>query len=116
MAIPLHETVISVSRRFYVGLIISLAIGASSCRHYVMEVPKQPEEERAMKPYADAVWVDGEWEWRKDHHEFKNGYYNPPHRNSAFVPGQWKHSARGYYYTHGRWKKSNKAENDAVNH
>jgi hypothetical protein len=84
-----------------------LTLASLACsRHYVMDVPKEPEEERAMQPYANSVWIHGEWEWRKDHHEFKGGYYDLPHRGSEYLPGKWISSAKGYYYKHGHWKRS----------
>jgi hypothetical protein len=116
IAISHHGKVNRLPRSVWAAFILSLAFSVSSCRHYAIEIPKQPEEEMAMKPYADAVWVSGDWEWKKDHHEFKKGYYNPPHRNGAYVPGQWKHSSKGYYYVRGNWKKSGNVENDAVKH
>jgi hypothetical protein len=81
-------------------------IATSCARHYVMEVPREPEQEKAMKPYDNAVWIDGEWEWHKNHHEFVKGYYNPSRHGSSYMPGEWKHSAKGYYYRHGHWRKS----------
>jgi hypothetical protein len=87
------------------GVLVCVFGILQGCHHYVMEVPKAPEEISTMKPYDNAVWVNGEWEWRKGHHEWKSGHYNPPHRNSAYVAGEWKKSRKGYYYVHGRWKK-----------
>ena len=56
-------------------------------------------------PYAGAVWVGPEWQWRGGHYVTAPGYWARPGRHGAiWVPGHWKYSPKGYKWVPGHWR------------
>ena len=57
------------------------------------------------RPYAGAVWVGPEWQWRNGQYVSAPGYWSKPHHYRAvWVPGNWKYSRRGYRWVPGHWR------------
>lgn len=56
-------------------------------------------------PFAGAVWVGPEWQWRGGKYVCVQGYWAKPHRHGAiWVPGHWQYTRRGYKWVPGHWK------------
>jgi hypothetical protein len=56
-------------------------------------------------PYAGAVWIGPEWQWRGGRYVTAPGYWARPGRYGAvWVPGHWKYSRRGYKWVPGHWR------------
>ena len=56
-------------------------------------------------PYAGAVWIGPEWQWRGGHYVMVSGYWAKPRGHSAiWVPGHWKYSRKGYKWVPGHWR------------
>jgi hypothetical protein len=79
----------------------------SSCRPsrvYVRERPTAPYYARPTPPYANAVWIDGEWAWRNGRYEYLNPHYVTPRRGRAWNPGHWESRRRGQVWVGGKWR------------
>ncbi|MBI5858282.1 MAG: YXWGXW repeat-containing protein [Sphingobacteriales bacterium] len=56
-------------------------------------------------PFAGAVWVGPEWQWRGGNYVCVPGYWARPHRHGAvWVPGHWQYGRRGYKWVPGHWR------------
>jgi hypothetical protein len=56
-------------------------------------------------PFAGAVWVGPEWQWRGERYECVPGYWARPHHFGAvWVPGHWKNTRWGFKWVPGHWK------------
>lgn len=91
--------------RLWIGLALagSLLAGCSGS-YYVAERPVEPVYRRPVAPYAGAVWVPGEWEWRGGHYEYVHGYWARPRGKRVYVSGSWQHGPKGYYWHRGHWR------------
>ena len=59
----------------------------------------------AHRPYAGAVWVSPEWQWRGGQYVSVPGYWAKPGRHGAqWIPGHWQNSRRGYRWVPGHWR------------
>ena len=90
-------------------VLIGLALAGSlltSCAgsFYVSERPVAPVYTRPVAPYAGAVWVPGEWEWRGGRYVYVNGYWARPRNKHVYVEGTWVQGPRGYYWQRGHWR------------
>ena len=56
-------------------------------------------------PFAGAVWIGPEWQWRGGNYVTVPGYWARPGRHGAiWVPGHWKYSRKGYSWVPGHWR------------
>ncbi len=88
------------------GLMLALAgsLFMTSCAgYYVYERPAEPVYQRPVRPYADAVWVEGEWAWNGGRYVYQRGYWTRA-RGQAWVRGYWEQSPRGYRWHKGHWR------------
>ena len=84
-----------------------MVILVSSCgpsRVAVRDRPVAPFVVRPAAPYANAVWIDGEWRWRSGRYEYIHPHYVTPRRGRAWVPGHWTSTRRGNVWVKGRWR------------
>jgi hypothetical protein len=70
----------------------------------VRERPIEPYYRQPAAPYANAVWIPGEWQWRGGHYVYVHGYYTHTRRNTVWVAGHWVNTPRGYYWERGHWR------------
>ena len=57
------------------------------------------------RPFASAIWIGPEWQWRGGKYIVVPGYWaKPKHPRATWVPGYWKHSRRGYRWIPGHWR------------
>ena len=56
-------------------------------------------------PFAGAIWIGPEWQWRGGQYVAVPGYWARPrgHR-SYWVQGHWKYTRRGYRWVPGHWR------------
>jgi hypothetical protein len=64
--------------------------------HIVVKAPGAP-------PFAGAIWIGPEWEWRGGKYVVVPGYWAKP-RKEAWVPGHWVRERRQYRWVPGHWK------------
>lgn len=90
------------------GLMLALAgsLFMSSCAgYYVYERPAEPVYERPVRPYAGAVWVEGEWTWNGGRYVYARGYWARPRAGRAWVRGHWEQGGqRGWRWRKGYWR------------
>ncbi len=56
-------------------------------------------------PYAGAIWIGPEWQWRGGNYVAVPGYWARPQRHRAiWVSGYWKYSRHGYRWVPGHWR------------
>jgi hypothetical protein len=90
-------------------LLIGIALAGSlfaGCAgtYYVRERPNEPVYSRPAAPYANAIWVPGEWEWRGGRYEYVQGYWARPRGTRVYVQGSWETGPRGYVWHRGHWR------------
>ncbi|GAB3920492.1 YXWGXW repeat-containing protein [Mucilaginibacter myungsuensis] len=86
---------------------IALAGGLfTSCvrSYYVAKRPEQPQEEQPAKPYADAIWIPGDWQWKGHQYTYANGHWDHPKKDHVYVKGEWVKGGSGYYWREGHWR------------
>ncbi len=73
--------------------------------YYVTDQPVEPVYERPTAPYANAVWVEGEWSWSGGNYVYTRGHWDHPREgHSTYVRGNWEHTNRGYKWHNGHWQ------------
>ena len=61
-------------------------------------------EHRWARPYPDAVWIAGHYEWAHGSYVWVGGYYAyPPHHGAHWVPAEYVHHDGAYFYRPGHW-------------
>jgi hypothetical protein len=60
---------------------------------------------RPVKPYRDAVWVAGHWNYMNGRHCWAAGYWIENRPNFVYVQPHWVKSGRGFYFVPGHWVK-----------
>lgn len=56
-------------------------------------------------PFAGAIWIGPEWNWRGGRYVCTPGYWAHPHaRRSYWAPGHWQYTRRGYSWRGGHWR------------
>ena len=84
------------TRKIVVMLVLAcfvptLILGCGST--YVVKAPPAPiHEVRPVKPYPNAVWIEGHWHWKSSSDKY------------AWVPGRWKRTHRGHVWVKGHWR------------
>jgi hypothetical protein len=90
--------------KFVFMLALSTSLFMTSCAgYYVYERPAEPVYERPVRPYAGAVWVEGEWAWNGGRYVYVRGYWARP-RGGGWVRGHWEQGPRGYIWRKGHWR------------
>lgn len=90
-----------------IGILLALTGGLlTSCtgQYYVTTRPAEPYYVRPASPYANAVWVDGEWIWSGGRYAYVGGHWERPHGGRAWVRGRWVSGPRGYAWRRGYWR------------
>ena len=60
------------------------------------------------RPYNDAIWIPGYYQWRPKHHRYawvKGHWGRPPHAHMMWVPGRWELRNKEWVFYQGRWDK-----------
>jgi hypothetical protein len=69
------------------------------------EPPSERVEVPSVRPYAEAVWINGRWTARGDNYAWMPGHWARPEAGKTeWVAGKWEHGDHGWYYTEGQWK------------
>lgn len=82
----------------------------AGCGGAVVVVRRQPPpprtEVRPAKPYPNAVWISGHWEWNRGRNDFVwvSGHWVKPRPGRTWVPGHWKKVPGGWSWVKGHWR------------
>ena len=90
-----------------IGILLALTGSLlTSCtgQYYVTTRPAEPYYVRPASPYANAVWVDGEWIWSGGRYAYVGGHWERPHGGRAWVRGRWVSGPGGYAWRRGYWR------------
>jgi len=90
-----------------IGILLALTGSLlTSCtgQYYVTTRPAEPYYVRPASPYANAVWIDGEWIWSGGRYAYVGGHWERPHGGRAWVRGRWVSGPRGYAWRRGYWR------------
>ena len=66
--------------------------------------PAARHEARPSKPFANAFWIPGHWEWRGGSYVWKSGYWVKPVKGKKWVAGHWRKTGSGYVWVNGNWR------------
>lgn len=71
----------------------------------VYQAPPQQQVvvQRPVQPYANAVWVDGHYEWNGQQYVWVPGYWVQQRAGYQFVQPRWVRRGNGYVYVRGGW-------------
>jgi len=62
-------------------------------------------ETRPGRPWRNAVWVDGRWNWNGHRYVWVRGHWERPHAGfSRWDRGRWERGPRGWMWVDGRWR------------
>lgn len=63
-------------------------------------------EVRPVRPYPNAYWHAGEWEWRPGLRSYVwvGGRWEVPVRGTVWVRGHWRPAPGGYVWVPGHWR------------
>jgi len=92
--------------KFGIMLAMAGSLFMTSCAgsYYVTDQPVEPVYARPVRPYVNAVWIDGDWAWRGGRYVYVQGYWARPRAGRAWVRGGWYHTPRGYTWHRGHWR------------
>jgi len=84
---------------------------------YVSVEPTYIETKRPNRPSNVHVWVDGDWVWRQQTHNYvyKNGYWSKPYRNKTYISGRWQSTQQGSQWNSGHWQRQGQVQNQRGN-
>lgn len=90
-------------------LLFPAVMTACSSRSYV-GVPPPPSKSEAppVKPFDEAVWIGGRWEWSGKEYVWKPGQWIDPAVGNSGSSGNWKKPAGAKKWVSGHWKKTSK--------
>ncbi len=93
-----------------VGALLFSAIEAGCSSRTYVSVPPPParSEIRPVKPFTNAVWVSGHWEWSGNEYVWRSGQWIQPASGNRSGSGNWKKNAAGKKWVSGHWKKTPK--------
>jgi hypothetical protein len=95
--------------RIVVALIVAVALTMSvmGCVEVVRTGPPPPRVEvRPALPYAEAVWIDGHWDYRGGNWVWAQGYWERrPFPGAVWVPGHWRETPGGWKWVPGHWRQ-----------
>ncbi len=86
-----------------VSLVLLFSAGGCSSGHYVSTRPPAVVMMRPAPPRANYTWIDGGYYWRGGRYMYRPGYWARPRCVSAYSPGGWVATPRGYYWRRGGW-------------
>lgn len=66
--------------------------------------PASRTEVRPVKPYANAVWIDGYWKWSGGRYVWVLGYWTQSRPGKTWIPGYWQQKGRGWGWVKGHWR------------
>jgi len=95
-------------RVLVIALFIALSgLATEGCAARAVYVKNPPpaarHEVRPARPFANAMWIGGHWEWRGNKYVWKSGHWVKPVKGKRWVSGHWKNTPRGYVWVKGRW-------------
>lgn len=75
-------------------------------REYVRVGPPSPRYENyGYAPGPGYVWTPGYYAYRGNNYGWVGGsWVRPPRARARYVPGEWRHHSRGYYWRPGYWR------------
>lgn len=65
--------------------------------------PAQVVVQRPPAPYANAVWVEGHWQWNGTQHVWVPGYWVQARPGYSFIQPGWVRRGNQYVYVRGGW-------------
>jgi hypothetical protein len=74
---------------------------------YVQQAPPMKQTEVIIvKPYPNAVWVEGHWQWHPRKHKYiwNKGYWTKPKHGKTWKHGRWEKKPSGWRRVQGRWE------------
>ncbi len=96
--------------RKLIMLTIISALFSSACATKVVYIKEEPPvkivEVKTAKPYPNAVWISGYWQWNAIKYKYVwiSGYWVKPHKNKVWISGHWKKTRSGWIWKKGHWK------------
>ena len=90
--------------------LLTLITIISACAPKVVYVQQAPPEKQVetiiVKPYANAVWIEGHWQWnpRKHKYVWKKGYWTKPKHGKIWKHGRWEKKHGGWIRVRGHWE------------
>src|SRR5512133_1960352 len=90
-------------RIIYLTSIAGLGLFVNSCvggYGYVNTEPAYVEYERPARPSELHVWVDGDYSYNRQSHNYvqRQGSWVRPNQGQVYVTGSWQTSSRGKYW------------------
>ncbi len=92
------------------GGLLALAVPAFAQIHIGLGInigpPHPPRERIVVRPYQDAVWIAGYYQWHVRHHRYiwvPGRWERPPRPHSVWVPSRWERRHNEWVFYEGRW-------------
>lgn len=95
--------------RFVVALLALALVAIGGCypyvgRAYVRRAPPRAAYRASVPPpYANAVWVEGHYEWIRGDYVWIDGYWMDPRPGYVWAQPRWDYTVDGYVYVPGVW-------------
>ncbi len=87
----------------------SITFAFGNCASRVVYVRKAPPpvrvEVRSARPFPNAVWIAGHWQWNGVRFVWVSGKWVKPQSGRVWVPGHWRQTRHGWRWVPGRWKR-----------
>ena len=72
----------------------------------VKEPPAPKVEAKPLKPFPNAVWIDGHWKWSSAISDFVwvSGHWAKAKPGKTWVKGHWRKTQKGWKWVKGHWR------------
>jgi len=87
------------------ALSFSFFTGCDSDAYVITDRPVNPVYVRPANPYADGIWIDGDWVWGGGRYTWREGYWSHPRTGRTWVSGSWTARGNGYTWNRGHWRR-----------
>ena len=91
------------------AVMLAIPMSALGGISLVISTPSQPPppvrvEKHGSAPFANAVWIDGHWQWSGGNYVWLGGHWQRAREGShGWQQGKWSKRAKGWFWTPGKW-------------
>jgi len=90
---------------YLLPFIVMFVLAVCAPTTVALREPPPPRHERVTaKPFPNAVWIGGHWQWKGGKYVWVSGHWVKKRPGKKWVPGHWVKRKRGWVWIKGYWR------------